>query len=356
MGTCFINFANDHTLYSGRSNCGELKGPRRPVNTQRVFSMKRLNRILGCLFLLLTGLPIAGPAAASPAIISTHASERAGIVVATLQASRIAPSIPALGVVLDAAPLVRLSGSVATLNAQVAAAEAKVALERQQMAQASDLYKRQTTSLADYQKAEEDLAANEAILAQARAKRASQLAEMEATWGSAMAHILHEGSDPLPQLVAGKTMLVGLSLQPGTKLTTPPQDVEGEAAGSRFSLRLIGSVPGMLGGYPGQSFLYQGAAQHAVPVGAVVTASMAAGPERPGVLVPGSAVVWQNGHAFVFQTRDGTHFEPVRISTAAPSGDGYFVSAELTAGSRIAVRGGGVLLGLLAHAPTGRHD
>ena len=319
--------------------------------------MKRPMRILYWLALLLTGLPIAGHAAAGPVVVvSTHARERAGIVVATLQASRIARSFPALGVVLDPAPLIRLSGSIATLNAEVAAAKAKVVLERQQMAQASDLYKRQTTSLANYQKAEEDLAANEALLAVARAKRASQLAEMEATWGTAMARILHEGSDPLPQLAAGKTMLVGLSLQPGTKLATPPQDVEAEAAGSRFSLRLIGSAPGMLGGYPGQSFLYQGAAQHGAPVGTVVKASLAVAPERAGVLVPGSAVVWQDGHALVFRTIDGDRFEAVRIPTDAPSGNGYFVSAELAPGSRIVVRGGDMLLGLLEHAPTRPHD
>lgn len=305
---------------------------------------------------LLVALLVAGQATAGPIVVDGQTSQRAGIVLAALQASRMARSIPALGAVLDPTPLLRLSGNIATLKAQVAAAKAKVVLERQQMSQASSLFQHQTTSLANYQKAAEDLAANEALLAVARAKRAAELAATQATWGVVMAGILRHDGEPLPQLVAGKAMLVGLSLPPGVALTSPPRRVEAEAADVRFPLRLISPVPGMLGRYPGQSFLYQASAQPGVPIGTTVSATLPTGPERTGVLVPGSAVIWQHGHALVFRAVKGNRYEPVPISTDAPSGNGYFVAGGLAPGDRIAVRGGDILLGLLEHAPARPDD
>ena len=305
---------------------------------------------------LLIGLLVAGQAAARPIVIGKAKGQHAGIVLATLQASRMKQSIRALGLILDPAPLIRLSGSIATLKAQVAAAKAKVVLERQQMSQASALYKGHTTSLANYQKAAEDLAANQALLAVARAKRAAQLSATKATWGAVMAGVLRHDGEPLPQLVAGKAMIVGLSLPPGTTLSAPPQHAEGEAAGIHFPLNLIGPVPGMLGRYPGQSFLYQAAAQPGVPVGTTVSALLQAGRERTGVVVPGAAVLWQHGRAVVFRTVKGSRYEPVRIATDAPTGSGYFVTAKLAAGDRVVVRGGDLLLGLLQHAPAHPDD
>lgn len=278
------------------------------------------------------------------------------MLLATLQPSRMGRSIRALGAVLDPAPLIRLSGNLATLKAQVDAAKAKVVLERQQMSQASSLFKHQTTSLANYQKAAEDLAANEALLTVARTKRAVELAATQATWGPVMAGILRHNKAPLPQVVAGKTMLVGLSLQPGTVLSAPPQRVEAEAAGMRLPLRLIGSVPGILGRYPGQSFLYQAAVQPGVPVGTTVSASLLAGRERTGVRVPASAVIWQHGHALVFRAVKGNRYEPVRIATDVSNRNGYFITSRLAPGDRIVVRGGDILLGLLEHAPAHPDD
>lgn len=301
---------------------------------------------------LLAGLLVAGQAAAGP-IAGKAEHQHPGLVLATLQASRMAHSIPALGVVLDPAPLIRLSGSIATLKAQVAAAKAKVVLEQQQMSQASMLYKSRSTSLATYQKAAEDLAANQALLAVAQAKRAAELAATKATWGGVMADVLRRGSQPLSQVVAGKTMLVGLSVAPGTALGVPPQhaEAEAEAAGIHFSLRLIGAVPGILGRYPGQSFVYEAPAQAGVPVGTTITAALDVGPERTGVLVPGSAVLWRHGHALVFRVVKGGRYEPVRIATDAPQGSGYFVTKGLAPGDQIVVRGGAILLGLKQNAP-----
>lgn len=279
-------------------------------------------------------------AAAGPVVLSSGQIRRAGIVVETLRPARFAPSIPALGVVLDPVPLIRLHGKIAADDAAVAGAKAKVLLERQQMVQAKALYRRgQIISMSDYQKAAEDLAANQAALAGARVKRAALLAEASAHWGAAMAGALHGGANPMPQFATGGAILIGLSLPPGTGLADPPQQVEAKAAGARFALTLIGPVPGMLGGYPGQSFLYQAASQLGTPVGATVSAALPIGRRRAGVVVPRSAVVWQGGGAVVYRAAPGHRFERVAIATGSPTPAGYFVSAGLSPGDGVVVRG-----------------
>jgi NOL1/NOP2/fmu family ribosome biogenesis protein len=304
------------------------------------------------LFLLaVTTVGIAGHVAAASAVLGGHAIAQAGIAVATLHAARMRPAVAALGVVLDPAPLLQLSGQFATLAAQVDGAKAKVVLEKQQMAQAAALYRsRRIISLATYQKAVEDLTASRATLTVARTKRKALLAQTEASWGPAMAAILRRNGAPLPQLAANKAMLVALSLPPGVTLAKPPQHVTAEAAGIRFALDLIGPVPRMLGSYPGQSFLYKAALQPGVPIGTTVSAALPTGPQQAGVEVPRSAVLWRNGHALVFRAISDHRFEPVPIATGVPAVGGYFVSARLTPGDRIVVRGAGLLLGAAGHA------
>ncbi|HZU88972.1 MAG TPA: efflux RND transporter periplasmic adaptor subunit [Stellaceae bacterium] len=308
--------------------------------------MNRSAPLPGCLVPLVAALMIAGPAAAASTVLNRQAITRAGIAVTTLHATRVARSIPALGTVLDPAPLIRLQGDIAAADATVAGAKAKVLLEQQQMAQASALYRHgQVISLANYQRAAEDLAANQAALAVARAKRAALLAQTEAGWGPAVTAILRRNGDPLPQLAADKARLVGLSLPPGTTLAEPPQRATAEATGIHFALHLIGPVPGMLGGYPGQSFLYEAAAQPGVPIGTTISASLPAGPQRVGVVVPWSAVLWRDGRALVLRVDAGDRFQPVPIATDVPATGGYFVSASLSPGDRVVVRGAGLLLG-----------
>lgn len=294
---------------------------------------------------LLVVLPIAAHAGSKQTRLSAAAMARAGIAVATLHTVRMAQSIHAIGVVFDPTPLIQLSGQIATLDAQIDGAKAKVILEQQEMAQASALYKHgQFISLTDYQKAAQDLAASGSALAVAHAKRKTLDQQIRATWGATTAAIVSSDGEPLPQLAAGKAMLLGISLPPGTSLLTPPREVAAEAQGIHFTARLVAAVPRMLGGFPGQAILYQAAAQPGIPIGATVSASLPAGGERAGVLVPWSAVLWKGDKALVFQAADG-HFEPVPIATDAPTAGGYFVAAPLAQGSQVVVRGAALLLG-----------
>jgi hypothetical protein len=320
--------------------------------------MNAFVRLLGRLAPLFAALTIAGSAAAGPPMVSSPAIARAGIVVARLRAVHRAPSLAALGVVLDPAPLIRLRGRIESAEAAVAAARDRLALAQKLSARSAQLYgqERLISALA-YEKAKGEVSAAAIALASARARRTALLAETGAIWGAAMAAALRTNGAPLPQLASGTAMLVGLSLPPGVRLAAPPRQTEGETAGTRFALNLIGPVPGMLGGYPGQSFLYEAAAMPGVPIGATVSASLPTGPQRMGALVPWSAVLWQGGQALVLRAGSGNRFEPVPIATDMPAAGGYFVSAALAAGDRVVVHGAALLLGAGGQAhPDGGED
>jgi hypothetical protein len=314
-------------------------------------------RPLGRLVPLLAALAVAVPAAAGPLTASGPAIARAGIVVARLRAARKAPALTALGVVLDPAPLLRLRGSIESAEAAVAAAGDRLALAQKLAARSAQLYGQgRLISALAYERAKGAVSAAAIALAAARARRAALLAETGARWGARMTAALRANGAPLPQVASGTAMLVGLSLPPGVRLAAPPRRAEGEAAGTRFALRLIGPVPGMLGGYPGQSFLYEAAAMTGVPIGASVSASLPTGPQSLGALVPWSAVLWQGGRALVLRAGSGNRFEPVPIATDMPAAGGYFVSAALAAGDRVVVRGAALLLDAGGQAPAGGGD
>jgi hypothetical protein len=294
-------------------------------------------------------MAVAGIAAATAAsgqtVLSRAAIVRGGIEVATLHRVRVARSLPALGVVLDPAPLLRLSGKIAAAEAAVAAAEARVGLAQKLAARSSQLYRGRLNSALDDERMQAELGTARIALAAARATGQSLLAQTEATWGPVVTAMLRDGGGPLPLIAAGKIMLIGLSLPPGRTIAAPPPAAEAQAAGTRFALQLVGPVPKMLGAYPGQSLVYRAAAQPGVPIGATVTASLPAGPERIGVVVPWSAVLWQHGRAMVFRAAAGNRFERVPIATDFPTAGGYLVSQRLSRGNRIIVRGAAALLG-----------
>ena len=294
---------------------------------------------------LLVVLPIAAHAGSAQMTLSPAAMARAGIAVATLHTVRMAPSIPAVGVVLDPAPLIQLSGEIAATEAAVSEAKAKVALEGKLSARSVQLYQGRLSSALEYEKARAALGAAQITLALALTKRRLLLAQTEADWGPVVTAALRGGGEPLPQIASHTAMLVGLSLPPGKFLIAPPREVEAQAQGIRFTVRLIAAVPRMLRGFPGQAILYKAPAQPGIPIGATVSASLPTGPERTGVLVPWSAVLWKGDKAIVFRAADGGHFEPVPIATDAPTEGGYFVAAPLAPGNQVVVRGAALLLG-----------
>ena len=65
-----------------------------------------------------------------------------------------------------------------------------------------------------------------------------------------------------------------------------------------------------------------------------------------GIFIPGSALVWWQGKAWVYRQKDNTHFVRREVQTANPVRDGYLVMKGFSTTDRIVVRGAQILLSL----------
>ncbi len=290
---------------------------------------------------------VAAAGSADSIKLSEDAVKQAGIVVKPVEAARFTPTVEARGRALDPSPLLNLHAKLSAATARTTAAEAILQFSRQQEARAKVLYgERENISEQKLQRAKQDAATAQAALAEVQSNRTALLNQAKVNWGSSLTASLQQANDPLLlQLSNGTAVLIGLSLPPATELSSPPQRAPAQAAGKHFPITLIGPVRRMVGGYPGETFLYQAPAQPGVPIGTAIVATLPTGPEHLGVIVPAAAVVWRNGDPLVFRALPKNTFETVPIAAGSRINGDYFVSAGLDPGDRIVVRGAGFLLG-----------
>jgi hypothetical protein len=300
-------------------------------------------------FVLLGVVTWQGAAGASTGSIklSENAVKQAGIVVQAVEAARFSPTVEARGRVLDPSPILSLYAKLSVATAKQAAAQAILQFSQKQEARARILYgNNQAISEQKLQQAEQAAATAQAAFSEAQSSRRALVNAATVSWGNALAASMRQPNDPLlARLAKGTAVLIGLGLPPATALPSPPQHATARAAGKQFPIVLIGPVRRMVGSYPGESFLYQAAAQPAVPIGTAITAALPSGPGRAAVRVPAAAVVWRNGDPLVFRALTKNTFQPVRIATGSQINGDYFVSAGLAPGDQVVVRGAGFLLG-----------
>jgi multidrug efflux system membrane fusion protein len=321
--------------------------------------MKAFNRLAIALLGVFTW-QVAAAAAADSITLSAAAVKEAGIVIQSVAATRFSPKVEARGSLLDPSPVLSLYSSLSAATAKLVAARAILRFSQQQEARAKILFgNNQAISEQKFQQAEQAAAAAQAAFTEAQSSRTALINEATVDWGSALAASLQENNNPLLlQLSDGRAVLIGLSLPPATALPSPAEHAMAQAAGKHFPISLIGPVRRMVGFYPGESFLYQAAAQPGAPIGTAIVAKLPSGPQRNGVRVPAAAVVWRNGDPLVFRALRKNAFEPVRIATGAQIDGDYFVTSGLALGEQVVVRGGGFLLGAgwRSHGPPSGGD
>ena len=81
-----------------------------------------------------------------------------------------------------------------------------------------------------------------------------------------------------------------------------------------------------------------------MPPGTSVVAFVPQGPSVQGAVVPGSAVVWWRGRAWVYVEVGAGRLARRMVATDTPAGDGWFVTSGIAAGDRVVVRGAQAVL------------
>jgi hypothetical protein len=274
------------------------------------------------------------PAGARASIKVNAVAQRAsGIVVQTLAASKVAPYRNAYGIVLDPGPLIALRN-------RIVAAQATGRFSAQSLARAKQLY------AANHNIAMATLQAAQAHNATAHATEQSLESQARVDWGSALGAALIGGGSLMGSVNKGKISLIEAVVTGAT--FKPSAAAQGETAeGTRISLRLIGRATRLPSGLIGQGLYYAGPTD--LPVGSPVSVRITTGPFGAGVEIPATAIIYQQGHKFVFRETTPDQFDMVEVSRVIRmDGSGgatrYFVGTGLQPGQTIVVHGAGALL------------
>ena len=295
----------------------------------------------------------AGTAAAgqlATVTLDAKAIAAGGIRTAALQQVTRAPRVSAYGLVLDPGPLITLSAQIAAARSTLAAAQATTALARSEAARAADLYRSQhNISQAAFQAAQSRLRVAEANQANAQAQLTGLDARARTDWGAKLATAAASGAAPLPQLGSGAQQLVEVSLPLGQSLPAVSTDPAASTPdGKHVTLHLVGRASRAASGVTGPSLYYLMSAEDSAPIGTPLTVALSASGAVAGVLVPPSAVVWNDGTALVYRQTGSESFAPVALPASSRIGqEGYFVATgdgeALRAGQQIVVAGAALL-------------
>lgn len=288
-------------------------------------------------------------ARAAPLHLDTHEVAAAGIKTTVLIESLHAQDLSAQGTVLDPTAIMQTASRLVTATANVASARAEMAFAAEQAAQNRKLYS-QGRNISQSTLRQSITAADSAAaaLTAAKAKQAAERAAAITQWGKVMTQAMQNNAPIIGNIANGAVAVIGVSLPPGSALGQLPEAATANFADRTYGLALIGGVPRMLGGVPGEALLYSMPTQRNLPIGTYLNIGLATGSKVKGVTVPASAIVWKDGTAIAYRADAAGNFSPVDISTESPVQGGYFIGSGLAPGDRIVTQGAE----LLAAAPT----
>lgn len=242
--------------------------------------------------------------------------------------------LPGFGRVLDPQAL-------AASVSEWAAARSAAAASEQEWERLKMLEKQNTASIRALQAAEA-AATHDRLLAQSIHDR------IELTWGRALVHRA-DLTELVRALSAQDRVTVRVDLPGGEGAASEPLGVRlttMTAPGKAMQARYLGLAPTTDPQLQGRGFLFltEDNPLNLTP-GAAVSASLelSGGPLR-GVFLPGSAVLYNEGKAWVYLQRDPTSFArtPVLLGPVVPGG--WLVSQGLQTGDRAVTQGAQLLL------------
>jgi hypothetical protein len=280
---------------------------------------------------LALGLAFAGPALAASAIllkIDAPTQHRLGVVTAPLASLRKVASVSGFARAVDPVPLATLDSDIATAVSALNASQAEAVRTRTLNAEDQTVSKRVA----------------ETAGAQARADSA-KLALLRRRLGLEWGPSLQAMSDALRgrligDIAAGRAALVRIDAASGLS------HLQGTATldlGPGGTARAVILGPARVGDPRLQSTgllaLVTGPQAMRLGSGTVAPASLAAGAEVTGVLVPRVALLRTAGQTFAYVRRDAGSFERRPVVGGVPDPAGLFVSGGFRPGEQVVVKG-----------------
>jgi hypothetical protein len=223
-----------------------------------------------------------------------------------------------------------LSNAISNTKSQLAIAEARLAASQSAFQRARNLHKGEALSTAQLEAAEAVFRADGASLSSAKVQAQNAAASAYQAWGSVLGRSLVEETALAKELVEREKVLVQVTLPVGVAIEKAPQTASIETTTSqRINIEFVSTATRTDPKIQGVSFFYTAKAVSGALPGMNVIALLPVG-QAPGIAIPASAVVWLQGHAWVYVQIASNIFTRREISTAEPQpGGAYVVPAQL---------------------------
>ncbi|HVB16699.1 MAG TPA: multidrug transporter [Stellaceae bacterium] len=275
------------------------------------------------------------------------AAQRAdGVKVILLKNAAHQPRLRAYGNVVDLAPLTELASRQAEAAAQLAIAQAKLVASRAAFERARALFRdRQNMSAADLQTAEAAFHVDQAGLMAAQARLDTLAISARQNWGPVLGEAVVNETPLLHRLMARDEVLVQVTLRPGEAVTEPPANaVVGLDNGTSAPLHFLSAATKTDPRLQGLSLLFTAPADSGLLPGISVVAFLAGGPAVEGVVVPPSAIVWDQGRAWAYFRNGSSSFARRRIATDRRLPEGGYLVQGIPDNAELVVAGAQMLL------------
>jgi len=192
--------------------------------------------------------------------------------------------------------------------------------------------------------ARDDLAAKQASAKAATAQLAAQRSALEGQWGPALAKWIANGDRALERLLAGRDLLVRVSLPVGALAGDLTAAHVQAAPAVMLEARIVSGIPQADPKFQGPSVFAALAEDARLRPGMTIPAAVSLGAPVAGVLVPDAAILHWHGEQWVFVESAKGEFVRQAITSAVATPDAWLVTSGLIAGTPIVVRGAQLLL------------
>ena len=271
--------------------------------------------------------------------------KRLDITVSPLRAVNTRPTEAVAATVLVTQGLVPLRNAYVAVGAQVETARAQLAVSRQEYGRLKALYaQNQNASKKALEAAEGLLRTDRAGLESAQAQLEIAQWAVQQAWGGAVAGWVAQDSPRLKTVLTQRAVLVQVTLPPGSAFRNPPAITLSTPGGDTVEASYVSPFPQVDPRIQGVSLLYQARSYPSLEPGMNLTAHLPAGKWLRGVLIPGAAVIWWQGQAWVYEQTAAGRFARRLIPVTQPLRGGYFAAQGFTPDAQVVTRGAQELL------------
>lgn len=260
-----------------------------------------------------------------------------GIVVTALAPGRRSASEQANGIVLELQPLLDIKTNLDAAQMNLAKARASAQASQAEYQRLSGLNQSSENVSQKAVEAARSIAESDAAtVTNAQQSLAVLQNSIQLRWGKVLAGWVENGSPQLDALLAQRAYLLQVT---SAENAAPRQAVVTLPSGSHLTARLVGTLPQLDPRLQSPSVLYLVPEHAGIVPGLNIAASLPAGPEQNGVIVPYSAIVWMQGNAWCYTEPSPGRFTRMLVPTANPAPSGWFVSQGIAPGTHVVTAG-----------------